>query len=118
VSRIASHDMSYLPLPLPLPVVLGSLLLSSAALSQRSGAPLSASDVAAWREDLQTLGSELPRRHKNAFARMRREQWDSAVARLAGKLPQLRRHEVIVELMRLVAMVRDGHSALSPRRSS
>ncbi|MGQ0639809.1 MAG: hypothetical protein ACT4P6_03415 [Gemmatimonadaceae bacterium] len=70
-------------------------------------APLTASEVAAWREDVRTLGSELPRRHKNAFAKLTRAQWDSAVLRLDERLPRLRRHEVIVEIMRLAAMVRD-----------
>ena len=75
---------------------------------------LPASDVAAWREDLRVLATELPARHKNAFAHMTRAQWDSAVRRLDERIPRLARHEIIVELMRLVAMVRDGHTWLAP----
>lgn len=90
------------------------LLLAPSALRPQGAAPLKADEVAAWREDVRTLGSELPRRHKNAFARLTRAQWDSAVQRLDARLPQLRRHEAIVEIMRLVAMVRDGHTALNP----
>jgi hypothetical protein len=94
---------------------LTALVLLSApnlAITARSQA-LTPTEVAAWRADVRTLGAELPRRHKNAFARMTREQWDAAVRRLDGRLPQLKRHEVIVEIMRLVAMVRDGHTALN-----
>lgn len=75
---------------------------------------LTPTEVAAWREDVRTLAAELPRRHKNAFAHMPREQWDAAVQRLDARLPQLKRYEVIVELMRLAALVRDGHTALNP----
>jgi hypothetical protein len=87
-------------------------LAPAAALAQV--AALSAPELAAWREDLRTLGTELPRRHKNAFARLAKADWDAAVARLDARLPQLRRHEVIVEFMRLAAMVRDGHTGLNP----
>ncbi len=84
------------------------------AFASAQVAPLTASEVAAWREDVRTLGTELPRRHKNAFARLERTTWDSAVRQLDQRVPQLRRHEVLVEIMRLVAMVRDGHTSLNP----
>jgi hypothetical protein len=40
--------------------------------------------------------------------------WNAAVARLDARIPQLHQHEIIVELIRLVAMVGDGHTALAP----
>jgi hypothetical protein len=67
-----------------------------------------------WREDLRVLATELPKRHPNAFAKVTREQWDAAVKALDARLPQLKRHEVIVEFMRIVAMVGDGHTAFAP----
>jgi len=92
-------------------VLLFALLLPGA----EAGAQVSTTnEAAAWREDLAFLAAELPRRHKNAFARLTREQWDAAVRRLEARLPGLQRHEIIVELMRLVAMVRDGHTFLTP----
>lgn len=45
---------------------------------------------------------------------MTRAQWDSAVQRLDGRLPQLRRHETVVEFIRLVALVGDAHTSLTP----
>jgi len=86
------------------------ITLISAALVD--AAPLHAQQLAEWREDLRVLATELPARHKNAFAHVSRAQWDSAVRVLDAKLPRLQRHEVVVELMRLVALVRDGHTAL------
>ncbi|MEK7401108.1 MAG: hypothetical protein AABZ80_01970 [Gemmatimonadota bacterium] len=75
---------------------------------------LSAQTTDDWREDLRILATELPKRHPNAFAKMTREQWDATVKSLDARLPQLKRHEVVVELMRLVAMVGDGHTAFAP----
>ena len=70
--------------------------------------------VQQWREDLAHLARELPRRHRNLFHTMRREQFDSALAVLDRKLPALARHQVIVELARIVALVGDGHTNLAP----
>jgi len=90
-----------------------SLLLAGVARAQPP-AVIPPMNAAAWREDLRALATELPRRHKNAFARMTPEQWSTAVAKLDARIPQLQRHEIIVELMRLVAMVGDGHTAFAP----
>jgi hypothetical protein len=70
---------------------------------------LSADD---WRSDLRFLATELPARHKNAFHRVTREQFDAAVAELDRRIPSLSGPEVAVELRRIVAMVGDGHTAL------
>ena len=72
--------------------------------------------VRQWREDLAYLARELPRRHKNLFHTMRREQFDSALAVLDRKLHTLARHQVIVELARIVALVGDGHTNVAPTR--
>jgi hypothetical protein len=92
---------------------LALLLLATATGAQTppTAPPL---DAAAWREDLRALAVELPRRHKNAYAHMTPAAWSGAVARLDARIPELQRHEIIVELMRLVAMVGDGHTTLAP----
>jgi hypothetical protein len=46
-----------------------SLLLAGVARAQ-APAVVPPMDAAAWREDLRSLATELPRRHKNAFARI------------------------------------------------
>jgi len=73
---------------------------------------LTARETAAWREDLRAIASELPRRHKNAFFRATRASFDSAVAQLDADIPSLRRDQVIVGLMRIVAMLNDAHTVL------
>jgi tetratricopeptide (TPR) repeat protein len=89
-------------------------MLSIAAATLAVAASLPAQSVDDWREDLRVLSTEIPKRHPNAFAKTTRTQWDSAVKALDARLPQLKRHEVIVEFMRIVALVGDGHTTFAP----
>ncbi|MBC7911206.1 MAG: hypothetical protein H7Y30_11935, partial [Pyrinomonadaceae bacterium] len=75
-------------------------------------AALSPAEVEKWRQDLRYLAEEMPRRHKNLFHTMTREQFEMAVKRLDERIPTLARHQVIVELARIVAMVGDGHTGI------
>lgn len=67
-----------------------------------------------WRQDLQYLAEELPRRHKNAFHTVSKEQFERAVAELDAAIPSLQEHEILVGLRRIVAMIGDAHTALAP----
>jgi hypothetical protein len=98
--------------------LVGSLALPGARLTPQTVAdrPHDSISVRQWREDVAYLARELPRRHKNPFHTMRREQFDSALAVLDRKLPTLARHQVIVELARIVALVGDGHTNIAPTR--
>jgi tetratricopeptide (TPR) repeat protein len=91
-----------------LALVLAPIGAVAAGAQVRGGAELDA-----WRVDLQALASELPRRHRNLFHTVSRDAFDAAVRRLDERLPSLSRHEVIVELARIVAMVEDGHTSLA-----
>ncbi|REJ78932.1 MAG: hypothetical protein DWQ47_05675 [Acidobacteria bacterium] len=66
----------------------------------------------AWQEDLRYMAKELESRHRNLFHSVTREDFDLAVRSLEKKIPTLEDHEVLIELMRIVAMVRDGHTRL------
>lgn len=70
------------------------------------------SEAEKWREDLQFLAAELPKRHKNAFHTMTREQFEKAVKDLDAKIPKLTRNQIMLELARIVSMVQDGHTGL------
>lgn len=65
-----------------------------------------------WREDLRFLAAELPKRHKNAFHRISREQFDKLIADLDARIPALSDEEIILELSRLVSRIGDGHTGL------
>ena len=49
---------------------------------------------------------------------MSRQQFDSALTSIETRLPSMARHQVIVELQKLDALVGDGHSSVGPWRDS
>ena len=65
-----------------------------------------------WREDLRYLAAELPRKHKNAFHSVTREQFERAVAELDAEIPSMQDSDVVMGLSRIVAMIGDGHTHL------
>jgi hypothetical protein len=65
---------------------------------------------AAWREDLQYLASEIPKRHKDAFHRITREQFERAVAELDAQIPALDDDQIALNISRIAAMIGDGHT--------
>ncbi len=69
-----------------------------------------------WREDLRFLAEEMPKHHKNLFHTATRGQFESAVRRLDERIPSLSRHQIIVEMAKIVAMVQDGHTNIAPTR--
>jgi hypothetical protein len=68
---------------------------------------------AAWREDLQFLAREIPKRHKNAFHTITREQFARAVAELDAQIPKLDDDRIVLGLSRIAAMIGDGHTRLN-----
>jgi hypothetical protein len=69
-----------------------------------------------WRADLDFMAAEMERRHRHLYHSVSREDFAAAVADLRGRIPTLARHQIIVGLMRLAAMVGDGHTNVSPYR--
>jgi hypothetical protein len=65
-----------------------------------------------WREDLKFLSEELPKRHKNAFNRITRAQFEKMVADLDAKIPTLSDDEIVWAMIRIVAKIGDGHTGL------
>ena len=67
-----------------------------------------------WQADVRFLGDELPIRHRDAFARMKRDEYDAAVKALYDRAPSLSEDEILVGMMRIVGMIKDGHTNLIP----
>lgn len=65
-----------------------------------------------WREDLRYFARELPERHRDLFHAMTREQFAAAVKNLNERIPNLSQEQIVVELQRIVAMIRDGHTRI------
>src|SRR5439155_21898813 len=56
--------------------------------------------------------------HKSLYHAVSRETFAAMVAALDAKIPTLARHEVIVEMAKIVAAVGDGHTNIYPTRDS
>ena len=82
--------------------------------SVASAAPAPARSAEQWRRDLVTLAAELPRRHPRPFHAVRESDWRAAVADLDARIPTLSPNQTKVGFMKLVAMIGDGHTVLSP----
>ncbi len=73
--------------------------------------PLSA---AQWREDLDFLTRKIEQIHPNPFYRRSRQGFLADAEKLRKSIPELPPDRIIIEMMRLVASLRDGHTSLSP----
>jgi hypothetical protein len=101
-----------------------AILLAAAAPAQvpAVAAPQAAAvpvlTTAQWREDLRFMAAEMERRHKNLFHTVSRAQFEAAIADLDARIPSLQRNEIVVGMMRIAAMVGDGHSRVDPRKDA
>jgi hypothetical protein len=66
-----------------------------------------------WREDIDFLAKTVAEKHRHPFDTLSRADFDKAVAALRDRVPALADHEVVVGMIKLVAMLRDGHSRLT-----
>src|SRR5688500_9989894 len=96
------------------------LTFNFVVFSQKAASNLivTADEAKKWREDLRVMAEEMPRHHNNLFHTMSREQFDAAIKRLHERIPQLARHQIIVEMARVAAMVGDGHTNIYPTRDT
>jgi hypothetical protein len=62
------------------------------------------------------MAREMARRHKNLYHTVSRARFDSAVGALDQRIPSLQRHQIIVEMARIVSLVGDGHTNIAPTR--
>src|SRR5215470_14515311 len=71
-----------------------------------------------WEQDIAYLARELPRVHVDGVGMAGRPAWYAAAARLEAQVPRLTNGQVIVGLLRMVAMIHDDETNLyvpSPR---
>lgn len=94
------------------------MTLALLALLLQQAPTLDSTHIRQWREDLAVIRTQAPAHHANLFHSMTRAQFDSALAAIEQKLPQMQRSQVIVELQRLAALIGDGHSSIGPWRDT
>lgn len=75
--------------------------------------------AAQWQEDLDTLVTELPKRHKNLFFRLPAPEFRRQADMLRREIPRLGQDAIITRLVRLAAAPGDAHTgvAFEPRRA-
>lgn len=64
------------------------------------------------------MATEMPKWHKNLFHTIKPIQFDNAIKNLDERIPQMARHEIIVEMARIAAMIGDGHTNIAPTRDA
>jgi hypothetical protein len=69
-----------------------------------------------WREDLNVVHRELEQRHPNPYHHTSKARLDAAFADLDRRIPELSRNQIIVGMMRIIALVGDGHTRIDPRK--
>jgi hypothetical protein len=87
-----------------------------AQTEERLVATVDAKEAEKWREDLRYMSEEMPKEHRSLFHSITQQQFENAVSKLNERIPSLARHQIIVEMARIVAMVGDGHSNIAPTR--
>ena len=68
-----------------------------------------------WRSDLQFLQETVHQDYPFLFKKTTKEAFDKAVDDLYAQIPQLQDHQIIVGMMKLVASIQYGHTAMSSR---
>jgi hypothetical protein len=70
--------------------------------------------AAQWQADLRFMTEHLVRQHPNAYRRVKQADFEAAVNQFYDRIPALTEDEILTGFMRIVAMVRDGHTNFVP----
>ena len=74
--------------------------------------PALALDSDKWQEDLSYLTANIKEIHPDPFRWIEEAEFDARARELHDAIPQLEEYEIVAELQRLVALLRDGHSGI------
>lgn len=87
-------------------------------LLQCSCACVSVGQDVDWEGDLEFLVETLKDRHPNLFQKVSEKEFASEVSKLRERISSLESLDAIIELMKLVTLVGDGHTAVVPDHRS
>ncbi len=90
--------------------VLATLVIICVSIIAASQTATPALTKAQWREDVSYFGSELQKRHKNAFHTVSKTEFDKMVDDLIAAVPTLEPHQIVVRMAQITAKVGDGHT--------
>jgi tetratricopeptide (TPR) repeat protein len=74
--------------------------------------------VSGWRHDLMFLDDRAKTLHYNLYDKITPAQWKAKVDGIYDSIPNLSDEEIVMEMMKLVAMIGDGHTSLYPPSES
>jgi len=69
-----------------------------------------------WAQTVEYLGSQLPDLHVNPYFKISETEFQQSVIELAENVPNLNDEQIVVEMMRIVASVGDGHTRIYSRK--
>ena len=67
-----------------------------------------------WAADVEYLATTLAERHPNLFRQVSEEEFGNATNGLANRINELNQTQATLELMKLVALIGDGHTSVAP----
>jgi hypothetical protein len=67
-----------------------------------------------WREDLHFLADAIEHKHKGPFAHRSRQDFERDIHALDENIEQMAESQIIMEMIKVVAKMQDGHSLLVP----
>jgi len=97
-------------------IIAPALASAQAPLPATSSGPVYSLSAEQWRADLKFMADEMRQRHKDLYHTVSAEKFAAAVSDLNARIPTLQRNEIIVGMMRIAAMVGDGHTRVDPRK--
>jgi tetratricopeptide (TPR) repeat protein len=72
----------------------------------------SADRVDGWRADLDYLTERMEKTHYDLYRSVSRDEWHDGINGLKANVANMKDYEIIVELMKLVTLIGDGHTAV------
>lgn len=91
-------------------LIMAGIFISPATL--RTHPPQEKSEVEKWREDLEQLAVELPKRHKNLFFSRTADEFHADIQELKENLGQKSTAEVLFSVARIIAACGDAHTGV------
>jgi len=79
---------------------------------------LSDEEQLAWEEDINTLVARMEQMHPDLYFSISEADFQSAVEDVLSRLDKLSSDQVVLEIMKLVALINDGHTWLLPHQSA
>lgn len=93
-------------------ILLVTGLVTIASLAHANASPQQVLSNQQWREDLSQLAAAIKDIHFKPFMELSEVQFDEAVDRLNAQIPTKSDREIIIDMARIVALLRDGHTRL------